>query len=81
MEVNKKLTGVEGTTSLSGAAAPTKSAVCRHNKWHAALAIKPVGQSEAACKVPNRVTYQRPSLAGKWRGRTQTARYPHVQVT
>jgi len=76
MEVNKKLTGVEGAMSRSREAATVR----RHNKWHAAHAIKPIGQSKAACKVPNRVTYQQPSLAGKWQGWTQTARYSHLQM-
>jgi len=41
---------------------------------------KPIGQSKAAYKVPNRVTYQQPSLAGKWQGWTQIARYSRVHV-
>jgi len=77
MEVNKKVTEVEGATSLSREAARTKSDSSQAQQAARCL----LKGRHAACKVPTRVTYQQPSLAGsKWQGWTLIARYSHVQM-
>jgi hypothetical protein len=52
------VTEVEGMTSLSRVERRQKSDSSQEQQVGGADAIKPTAQSNAACKVPTRVTYQ-----------------------